>query len=108
MVFASNLVNKFNSYNTKSIIHIKDLDDSIKYNILKAKRVTTKYGATIQLELENNIMYLPNRYNALTDNEIKDLSSEKFQIQRKGERNLILFTELDEFLTQNAQYPIWQ
>lgn len=108
MAAVLNLVNKFNSCNTKSIIHIKDLDDSVKYPIVQAKRVTTKYGTTIQVELENYIMFLPNRYNVLTDEEVKELSNQKFQIQRKGERNLILDAEMDDFFTQNAQYPTWE
>lgn len=66
------------------------MDDSMKYPILSAKRVPVKYGTQVQLELDNHIMFLPSRFNMLTDDEVKQFSSGKFRLQRKGERNLIL------------------
>lgn len=102
------LLNKFNSYKIKNILHIKDMEDLTKYTIVGAKRVTTKYGETVQLELEKNIMFLPTRYNGLSDAEIEALSGGAFVIQREGERNLNLEREMEQFLIQNAQYPVWE
>lgn len=106
---AKTLQDKFNSLNKKSMIHAKDLELFKKYPITNAKRVTTKYGGTLLIDLENNIMYLPNRYNELSDEDIKELSNGAYGIYREGERNLILYKlkESENFIIQNSQYPIW-
>ena len=105
----TNLITKFNNLNKKTLIHIKELKDSTKYTVKNAKRVTSKYGTTIQIELENNIMFLPNRYNTLSDDDIIELASGIYCICKQGENSLKLDTaaEISIFLT-NTQYPQWE
>lgn len=105
----NDLINKFNSLNKKTLIHIKDLQEATKYEVKNAKRVTSKYGTTVQIELENNIMYLPNRYNALSDDDVMELATGVYYICKQGDSCLKLDTAagIDIFIT-NAQYPRWE
>jgi len=41
--------------------------------ILNAERKTTKVGESIALELEENIFYMPERYNSLQDDIINEM-----------------------------------
>lgn len=102
---ATTLVNKFNTLNTKPVMHIKEMEILTKYVITKANRVTTKYGTTIQVEVENHKMFLPNRYNILTDDDVEELNTGAFCVYREGERNLILTTFKEtEFFGANGQF----
>lgn len=102
-----NILNKFNILSSKSLIHIKDLETSKRYPVMNVQRVITKYGSTLKVELENNIIFLPNRYNSLTDEDINELSFGGYQMYREGERNLIL-EEMETMFIPNTQYPVWQ
>lgn len=112
----NSLINKFNSLNSKSILHIKDMKNLKTYQIIKAFRTTTKFGQCIQIELDNHIMFLPNRYNAMTDEEIMELTSDNYFLKKEvgeDEKSFRLLLERfnindDEFIIlQNGQYPIW-
>lgn len=84
---------------------------SEKYTILNAKRIVTKYGPTVRLEFESNVMFLPTRYNALSDEEVNELSTEPYYVCRRGDQSLTLYNfndEVDNVFLVNSQYPTWQ
>lgn len=109
-MISQNLLTKFNQVQMKkTILHIKDMEESKEYLILNAKKITTKYGPTIKIELETHIMFLPPRYNFLSDDDVNELSIGAYYITRDGEKSLTLKTLNEtDFLLTNAQYPIWQ
>jgi len=57
------------------------MPENVRFPILKAERKTTKVGQSIALELEEHILYMPERYTSLQDG--------KYNIQ-KGNDNLYL------------------
>lgn len=85
------------------------------YPILKACRTKTKFGESIQIELENNILFLPNRYNTMTEEEIFVLSSGNYLIKKESgidEKNFRLLLEEFEMqqyiIPQTVEYPTWK
>ena len=109
MESTNNLLQKFNSLNCKkSLIHLKDLQLSKKYIVINAKRIETKYGFMIQIELENAFMFLPYRFNVLSDDDIHELTSGLYYVYREGEKNLRL-TQLEgsDVFIPSKQRPYW-
>lgn len=109
------LINKFNGLNNKTILHIRDMQNLKPYPILKMSRVTTKYGECIKIEVDKHLIFLPHRYNIITDEEIIELSSGSYVIKKEsgeddGESYQILLETIDIafMIPQNGQYPIWQ
>lgn len=75
-------ISNFNKLNAKQRLSVKDMIPLEEYHITGAERVTTKYGETIVLELETSILYLPKRFNSLTDKDIDELSTGAFLISK--------------------------
>lgn len=71
--------------NFKPTLRALDMVVGEEYNILKAKKVATKYGIKVVLELEDGDLFLPKKYDDLNQNIIKALSSGKFYIKNLGE-----------------------
>lgn len=108
------LINKFNGMNNKTILHIKEMENLKNYPVLKAAKVKTKYGDSIQVEIEEHVIFLPTRYNSLTEEDISELSSGNYLIKKEvGEDEKSYRLQLERFnmnefiMTQNGQYPIW-
>ena len=111
----NSLINKFENLNNKTILHIKDMENMKSYPILKAAKTTTKYGESIQIDVQNYIIFLPARYNSLLDEDILELSSGKYCIRKEaGEDEKSYLLHLDHFdlneyiITQNGSYPVWK
>lgn len=89
-----NLVNLFNSYNHKRIITIKEMDENRDYVISGAYRTQTKYGERIVLKLDDAILYLPSRFLALREEDVKELGCGGYTISKStmgGERDNTLY-----------------
>lgn len=76
------LISIFNKLNTRPRLSVKDLISLEEYHITGAERITTKYGETIVLELGTNILYLPKRFNSLSDKDIENLSTGAYLISK--------------------------
>lgn len=63
----------FNSLNVKLIQSIKDLPLNQELQILKAERVATKFGDKIRVESEDFFIYLPDRYNEISNSMLEML-----------------------------------
>ncbi|GLV33351.1 hypothetical protein CBL_20099, partial [Carabus blaptoides fortunei] len=59
----------------KPIAKIKDLALGVQHKVYKCRRVTTRYGPTILLELESSAVFLPKRFAEITDQQVADLKS---------------------------------
>lgn len=74
------LVNNFNNVKSSSTLKLSELQVNIRYNVLKSKKVETKYGETICLELQLNEqstawVFLPKRYvGVFTNSEIENIN----------------------------------
>jgi hypothetical protein len=78
------LAQKFEATCSTNVISIGDLDKGLKYPILLAARVTTKYGLSIVLTLRDDDkatavkVFLPRRYYSMfSDTDIEDINSQK-------------------------------
>mgnify|MGYP000229859571 CR=1 FL=1 len=80
------LVQKFNNVTTKNIIKINDLITSLHYKVLKAHKITTRFGETVTLCLlmqdrTESWVYLPKRYTSVfTQEEMDNINSSQTTI----------------------------
>lgn len=74
------LISTFNKLNARQRLSVKDMVPLEEYLITGAERITTKYGETVVIELGTSILYLPRRFNSLTDKEIEQLSKGSYLI----------------------------
>lgn len=105
----ADLISIFNKLNMKQTLCIKDMVDLEEYNITGAERVTTKYGEVIVLELGTNLLYLPKRFNSLTDKDVESFSSGLYLISKipmNDEKNGIFYRlELKMVPNTREYYP---
>lgn len=66
----------------KTILPVKDFAMYETLNIKRCERKLTMYGLRIMLELEDYITFLPIKYNYISDDVIKDLSSGLYCIKK--------------------------
>lgn len=82
----------------KPILKVKDMMRDIHYKVFGARRVNTKYGSRVVLQLEKNQLFLPARYEKLSEGAILDLNQNKYNIVNKGQ---VLSTFNLEFVNVN-------
>jgi hypothetical protein len=78
------LAQKFEASSSTNAVSINSLDVGLKYPILLAARVTTKFGPSIVLTLRDDEVstvvkvFLPGRYYSLfSESDIEDINSQK-------------------------------
>lgn len=76
------IISSFNFLNMKKIISIKEMIPHKEYAIDGSYRTKTKYGDSVVLKLEDQILYLPKRYNSLGDDLVQRLSDGAFTISK--------------------------
>jgi len=82
-------IKEFYKFNEKILLSKTRMSENVRFPILKAERKTTKVGESIALELEEHILYMPERYTSLQDDINNDIVDGKFNI-RKSNDNLYL------------------
>jgi len=65
------------------------MPENVRFPILKPQRKTKKVGESIALELEEHILYMPERYTSLQDNIINEMVDGKLNIHKSND-NLYL------------------
>lgn len=66
---------------TKGIKQLTSLELDEKYKVLSAKITQGRYGKTVLLELEQNVVFLPKRYvNVITQQHIENFNSRRYAI----------------------------
>lgn len=78
------VVESFNGLHSKEILHLKDVPHLGHVKIIQAQRTKTMYGECIAVESEDNIIFLPKRYNALSDTELLALGSGAYQLVKES------------------------
>lgn len=86
MVSTTELLSSFNEKNLRKILSKKNMKPHLPYNIKSAFRTTTKFGDSIVLELQDDdqILYLPKRFNSLKDTELEYISTGKFSVTKSS------------------------
>ena len=67
-------LNNVKSFTEKTIIKFEDLIVGQNYIINEIKGVNTRFGAKILVETEENIIFLPDRFNVFTVEEVDNLN----------------------------------
>jgi len=83
------VVKEFNKFNKKTLLSKTRMTENVRFPILKAELKTTKVGESIALELEEHILYVPERYTSLQDDIINEMVDGKFNIYKSND-NLYL------------------
>lgn len=78
----TDIISTFNKLNVKQRLSILDMTPFEDYAIRRAERINTKYGEVIVLELHSSILYLPKRFNSLSDEDIEKLSTGSYLINK--------------------------
>lgn len=66
----------------KEAICLKDIPIDDINPIIKCNRVNTKFGERIMLELEKNVVFLPQKYLRMTGDQIEDLCKGNFYFKK--------------------------
>jgi len=61
------------------------MPENVRFPILKAECKTTKVGELIALELEEHILYMPERYTSLQDDIINETVDGKFNVYKSND-----------------------
>uniref|UniRef100_A0A1A9UNL6 Uncharacterized protein n=1 Tax=Glossina austeni TaxID=7395 RepID=A0A1A9UNL6_GLOAU len=67
----------------KKIMPLKDFPKEKRLRILSAERKQTSYGKKIMLHLEDHFLFLPDKFSAIDDEILKDLSSGHIDIRKE-------------------------
>lgn len=68
----------------KAVEKLKDLKVGEKHKIISAKRVSTRYGPTILLELENAVTFLPKRFAEISKEDLENFNSGLYYVVFEG------------------------
>lgn len=82
MTSNTEIISSFNFLNLKRVVYIKELKPHTPYTVSSAYRTVTRYGDAVVLKLEDKILYLPKRFNALSDDVIQRLCDCSFSITK--------------------------
>lgn len=69
-------LDQLNSYRFKPFVKISDLEQNVAFKISGAKRITTKFGERVVLELEKQQLFLPSRFDKLSPDVLDKLNME--------------------------------
>jgi len=87
------VVKEFNKFNKKTLLSKTRMPENVRFPISKAERKTTKVGESIALELEEHILYMPERYTSLQDDIINEMVDGKFNISKSNDN---LYSEISQ------------
>jgi len=70
------------------------MESGVRYPIRRAQRKKTSFGMALTLELEECMLYLPERYSTLEDSTIEYIKDNLFCIIKRNDNNL--YSELNK------------
>ncbi|KAG5893370.1 hypothetical protein JTB14_000134 [Gonioctena quinquepunctata] len=86
---ALNSISLLESNIPKPVIKLKNLIVGKQYEIHTAKLVHTKFGETVLLELEENVVFLPQRVIDEYKPHIANFSPEKYAVIFRGTKDVV-------------------
>ncbi|KAI9580588.1 hypothetical protein GQX74_011258 [Glossina fuscipes] len=82
MISALNNIAESHTYE-KNIMTLKDFPKDKRLRILKAERKQTRFGKKIMLNLEDYFLFLPDKFNTIDDEALKELSSGQINVGKE-------------------------
>lgn len=79
-----NKLNEVSHIRRKETIKLKDLPENAPHPILSVKIVTTKFGRSVLVELEQYTVFLPKRIVASVEENIENFIPKKYSLIFKG------------------------
>lgn len=76
------VIELFNFLNFQKTLTLNELEANKDYKIDGAYRVSSTFGNTVSLKIDNKMLYLPKRFNFLSDDIIQRLSSGSFLLAK--------------------------
>lgn len=67
----------------KQCLRLSDIPLNQQMRILKAERKDTMFGPKIMLEVEEHVLFLPKRYNELSDKALEAMGKGSFTLEKK-------------------------
>jgi len=84
------VLKEFNGNAPKPLLTKTKMESEVCYPIRRAQRKKTSFGMALTLELEEYMLYLPERYSTLEDSTIDYIKDNLFCIIKKKDNNLYL------------------
>lgn len=69
-------LDQLNAYRYKPFVKLGDLEQHVAHKIYAARRITTKFGERVVLELFKYQLFLPARFDNLSDDVINNINKE--------------------------------
>lgn len=105
---AAEALNLLNSYRYKAFIKIADLEQNVAHKIYGARRISTKFGERVVLELQKHQMFLPARFDKLTAEVLEKINIEgNFYLTNQGPAGAsydLIFSQHDVVQSYNMPY----
>jgi len=79
------VIKEFIKFNNNTLLSKTSMPENVRFPILKAEHKKTKVGESIALELEEHILYMPERYTSLQDDIINEMVDGKFNIHKSND-----------------------
>jgi hypothetical protein len=79
------LLDKFNLLRVCTWLNLSTMEKNKEYSITNIKRQTTQYGERLVVELDGVCkLSLPERYNTITENQLKEIRKNKYNLLNRG------------------------
>lgn len=94
-------LDQLNSFRYKPFIKISSLEQHVAYKIYGARRLLTKFGERVVLELEKDQLFLPSRFDKLSDDVIDSINKEgNYHLTNQGPAGSsydVVFSQQDNY-----------
>jgi len=84
------VLNDFNGNAPNPLLTKTKMESEMRYPIRRAQRKKTSLGMALTFELEEYMLYLPERYSTLEDSIIEYIKDNLFCIIKRNDNNLYL------------------
>jgi hypothetical protein len=101
------LLDKFNLLRACTWLNLSTMEKNKEYSITNIKRQTTQYGERLVVELDGVCkLSLPERYNTITDNQLKEIGKNKYNLLNRGSQGRSYKLELTPKSNQSERQEI--
>jgi hypothetical protein len=101
------LLDKFNLSRVCTWLNLSAMEKNKEYSITNIKRQSTQYGERLVVELDGVCkLSLPERYNTITDNQLKEIGKNKYNLLNRGSQGKSYNLELTPKSNQSRRQQI--
>lgn len=101
------VLEELNSLRIKPILSLKNMERYCAFKILNCKKVNTRYGNRLHLELEKFCIYLPERFTKISEESFQNLNEGGYYITNNGtigRMHNLLFSKSEEDEENSTSY----